>query len=296
MFILYEHIGQKSDKIPQPLTPTHIFTASNGREFTAPFIVGFVVTMFYYMINICYPTQIAVFFTDATTPLSTTLLYSLPANLGLVAGEILLIIFGTWTGKVIGWKWALTASVCIMVFFGALLALGNPDRKVMMMVFVCISQIGFGWAQMMSIAFIQMGVPQIELGISGGLAGVSRFAGGAIAISVYTTILTNVQTSWAARLLPPAVIAAGLPASSVAALAAALPLGEAALGKVPGISPAAIAAAGGAIQQSYVHGLKVMTLSSLSFGIVAIIACVLCNDIGHKVCRLDIVLGNLLTA
>jgi hypothetical protein len=44
-----------------------------------------------------------------------------------------------------------------------------------MMVFVFISQTGFGWAQMLSITFIQFGVPQVELGVSGGLAGVSRF-------------------------------------------------------------------------------------------------------------------------
>ena len=72
-------------------------------------------------------------------------------------------------------KWTLTGSVVIMVFFGALLGLGNPDRKGMMMAFAFLSQTGFGWAQMLSITFIQFGVPQVELGVSGGLAGVSRF-------------------------------------------------------------------------------------------------------------------------
>lgn len=38
--------------LKQPLTPTHVFTRDKGRELTAPFIVGFVVTMFYYAINI----------------------------------------------------------------------------------------------------------------------------------------------------------------------------------------------------------------------------------------------------
>lgn len=54
--------------------------------------------MFYYMTNIVYPTQIAVFFTNAETPLKETLLLSLPSNLGLVFGEILLILFGTRIG------------------------------------------------------------------------------------------------------------------------------------------------------------------------------------------------------
>jgi len=175
-----------------------------------------------------------------------------------------------------------------MVFFGALLGLGNPERKSMLMGFVFLSQMGFGWAQMLSITFIQFGVPQVELGISGGLAGVSRFAGGAIAISVYSTVLANVQVSSIKTLLPAAVTAAGLPTSSIADLAAALPLGAAALAKVPGISTSIIAAAGGAVVESYVKALRVTALSSLAFGILAIIACICCNDIGHKVCFFSI--------
>lgn len=94
--------------------------------------------------------------------------------------------------------------------------------------------------------------------------------------------VTNVQATWAARLIPPAAIGAGLPESSLEALFAALPLGSAALEQVPGITTDIILAAGAAVQETYVHALRVTALSSLSFGILAIIACILCNDIGHK--------------
>lgn len=46
-FIGYENIAQRMGRLKQPLTPTHIFIQDKGREFTFPFIVGFVVTMFY---------------------------------------------------------------------------------------------------------------------------------------------------------------------------------------------------------------------------------------------------------
>jgi hypothetical protein len=101
--------------------------------------------------------------------------------------------------------------------------------------------------------------------------GVSRFAGGAIAISVYTTILTNVQSTQMIKLVPPAAISAGLPKSSVEQLLAALPLGSAALSKVPGITTDIIVAAAAAFQQSYVVGLRTTCLSSLSFGVIGII-------------------------
>ncbi|KAF2031206.1 MFS general substrate transporter [Setomelanomma holmii] len=255
--------------LKQPLTPTHVFTRDKGRELTAPFIVGFVVTMFYYAFNIIYPTQVGVLCTDATTSIGYRVALGLPGNIGLCFGAFLL-------------TWTLTASVTIMVVFGALLALGNPERKNMMIAFVFLCQVGFGWAQYLSIAFIQFGVPQIELGISGGLAGIARFAGDAVAISVYQTILTNVQSSKAAELVPAAVTAAGLSTDALPVFLAALPLGATALAKVPDITNETIAAGGTAYQQAYVLGLRTTALSSLSFGILAIIACCFCNDIGPK--------------
>ena len=97
--------------------------------------------------------------------------------------------------------------------------------------------------------------------------------------------MSNVQSKWAARLIPSAAINAGLTESAVPALLKALPLGAEALAKVPGITTQIIAAAGAAVQQTYVHALKVTAMSSLSFGILALIACCLCNDIGHKVTK-----------
>jgi hypothetical protein len=103
-----------------------------------------------------------------------------------------------------------------------------------------------------------------------------------VAISVYTTILTNVQATQMAKLVPPAAIAAGLKASNVPALLEALPLGSSALAQVPGITTKIATAAGAAFQQSYVVGLRTTALSSLSFGVIGIIACLFTVDIGKK--------------
>lgn len=88
-----------------------------------------------------------------------------------------------------------------------------------------------------------------------------------MAILVYTTILSNVVTTNAIKLVPTAAKAAGLPASSAIALLEALPLGTAASEKVPGVRLEIVEAAGAAYQQAYVVGLRTTALSSLSFGI-----------------------------
>ena len=105
--------------------------------------------MFYYALNIVYPTMINVFFVTETSSIGYSVALTLPQNLGLALGATLLSVFGTKIGY---WRWTLTGSVTIMVVFGALLALGNPDRRNMMIAFVFIAEIGFGWAQYLSIA------------------------------------------------------------------------------------------------------------------------------------------------
>lgn len=163
VFALYETFMP----LKQPLTPTRVFLRGKGRELTAPFVASFVVTMFYYAINVIYPTMIAVLFTDATTDFRYGVVLSLPSNIGLVFGAFLLTVFGSRIGH---WRWTLTGSVTVMVVFGALLALVTPSRKGLAIAMVFIEQIGFGWAQYLSIAFVQFGTDQVELGIAGGLA------------------------------------------------------------------------------------------------------------------------------
>lgn len=82
--------------------------------------------MFYYALNVIWPTAISVFFTSEATDYKYKIVLTLPQNLGLVTGAMALTIFGSKIGH---WRWTLTGSVTMMVVFGALMALGTPDRK-----------------------------------------------------------------------------------------------------------------------------------------------------------------------
>lgn len=235
--------------------------------------------MFFYSVNIVYPTMINVLWTDATTPLSTQLKYTLPQNLGLIFGSMVLWFYGIKIGH---WKWQFIIVFAVMTLFGSLLALATPGNMAMIMVFCFIVQGAYGWAQTLSITWIQMGVPQTQLGISGALAGVARWTGGALASSIYLAILSNVQSEQATRLVSNAVAAAGGSEATATALLAALPLGAEAIAKVPGTTEAMVAAAGSAFVQSYVVGLRMVCLTSIAFGCVGTICCCFSNDIGPK--------------
>ena len=94
------------------LCPPHLFKADKGREFTAPFIAAFIVTMFYYSVNIIWPTMVNVFYITPTTSRSTELLLTLPPNVGPVFGAFCLMAFGNLLGH---WKWTLIVTWTGMV-------------------------------------------------------------------------------------------------------------------------------------------------------------------------------------
>jgi hypothetical protein len=55
-FVLIACFGvwENMSSVKHKLCPPHLFKSHNGREFTAPFIVAFIVTMFYYSANIIW--------------------------------------------------------------------------------------------------------------------------------------------------------------------------------------------------------------------------------------------------
>ncbi|KAE9976913.1 hypothetical protein EG327_007909 [Venturia inaequalis] len=274
----------------ESIAPTRLFTANKGRRLTAPFICGFVVTMFYYGTNITWPTMLGVFFTSTTTPPHIIYLLATVQGFGIFTGAMLLSFFGNKIGH---WKWQMGVPITTMTLFGALFAIVKPNQQSMGIAFAFISSVGYGYAQNLSIAYIQLGADQTELGIAGGLAGVARYAGGAVAVTTFATILTTTQTSHAATGVISAAEAAGSSPTTARAVLAALPMGAAALEKVPGLTTAMATAAGGAFIQSYAAAIRNVALSSMAFGIVAIIACFFLEDIGPKMDnRIEVFLEN----
>ena len=201
---------------------------------------------------------------------------SLVQGLAITFGACLLTIFG---GIIHRWHIQLSVSVGIMVTFGALTSLVSPSNKGMMIAFMFISLTGYGWAIFLFIAMAQMGVRHRDLGTSGGIAGVFRFASGSIGTAVYTTILTKTITKDTAEFVPPAVIAAGLPQSDVASL---LPLVGTTNINMHGYSQAVLVAAQGAYEHAQQQGTRMVALTSIAFGMIGFIATLCCKDVDAK--------------
>ncbi|KEF54129.1 uncharacterized protein A1O9_09924 [Exophiala aquamarina CBS 119918] len=287
IFALWETFNKK---LKEPLTPTRLFTANKGRTLTAPFICSFIACMFYYATNYTWPTMISVYFTNTSTPRSTINWLSTVQGFGTMAGGALLALLGKYIGH---WRWQMGIPITLMTFFGAMAAYVTPERQDLGICFAFLCSTFYGYSQYLSITWVQFGAEQTELGIAGGLAGVARYAGGAVAVTTFSTIMLTAQTSYANTHVVAAAEAAGASADTANAVLAALPMGAAALEKIPGLTPAIAEAAGSAFVQSWVEGVKKVAFSSIGFGSVAIIACFFLEDIGPKMNnRIEVFLEN----
>jgi hypothetical protein len=204
--------------------------------------------MFYYSSSLLWPTMISVFYLPDPTDWRAASILSLVQGFAICTGVLFLSLFGS---RIKHWNWQLAGYTFVMVLFGVLLALGNPGNRTLMIVCVFISQAAYGPAIYLAIAISQMGVEKRDLGLSGGVSGTCRFAGGAIATSVYTAVLSNTVKKWTMRLVPIAVVKAGLPLGEVGELMARIRSGE-----LSRYDAGVVAAVGKASQKAYEHGIQ----------------------------------------
>ncbi|KAH9823610.1 Major facilitator superfamily domain, general substrate transporter [Teratosphaeria destructans] len=258
-----------------PLTPRRILVSSWGRDFTAPAIALGVVNMFYYSSSIVYPEMITLFWTDGGAEWKKAVVLSLPQGFAITTGALLLTFLG---GKIKHWQWQLFGASFVMVLFGALMGLVTPTNKGTMIAFCFLSQMGFGYAIYLAIALSQLGVEQKDLGIAGGLSGTFRFAAGAIATSVYTTVLNNSLADALTKNVPPAAEAAGVAASQISKLMAAISAST----YSTEYSASVVAAITPAIQNSYCHAIYMVCMTSLGFGLFGLLCCAYCKDVDRK--------------
>ena len=107
---------------------------------------------------------------------------------------------------------------------------------------------------------------QQEIGVAGGVAGSIRGAISAISLSVYTAVLSNRLPQTIATEVPPALVGAGLPASSVESFLGAITIGTpAAFQAVPGITAKIIAVGVRAYQVANAEAYRTVYLSTIAF-------------------------------
>lgn len=203
-------------------------------------------------------------------------------NIIIVGFYACFVGFGIITGQVVGGCLAEpighTRYQCMVVITcgGALLAgcaCVTPDNKATVLALMYSGCFCIGWNETLCLANATILVKdQKEIGAAGGVAGSVRAFISAICVAVYATVLTNRLTTTISTQVPAALVAAGLPASSVVQFLGAFTIGTpAAFEAVPGATADIIAIGARAYKVANADAFSTVYLTSLAFTGVAII-------------------------
>jgi hypothetical protein len=154
----------------------------------------------------------------------------------------------------------------------------------MAIAFMMLATVFIGWNEALVLPICTIAIPeQAEIGTAAGVAGSSRSAISTVASTIYSVVLASRTTTELGRQIPAAVMAAGLPADSVATYMTAIAAGgtPALLAPIRGLTPEILATGAEAYRWAYTDAYKTIFLVSLAFGGLTIIASFFIPDIDH---------------
>lgn len=260
--------------LKEPLVPMRIFS---NYSWNASVILTGLGASVYYAFAIVWPSMVAVLYSDRSVMASAGL--SSFVGLFIVCGQVV----GGFSGKKIGYlKWQCVINIVLgAICFGSMATcgVGTATRA---SVLVAFGVFFIGWTEGAAITIVTLAAKdQYALGTSAGIAGSIRFLISSIAATVYSVILSNRLATTIAAQVPPALIGAGLPASSVAAFISAFSVGASAFEAIPGITPEVLAAGTAAYQHANADAYRTVFLSNIAFSGVAIICSLLLPNVDH---------------
>jgi len=216
---------------------------------------------------IIWPSMVAVLYTDDGGASMTS------GWLNCISGTM--IVMGQIIGGVLAVPIGKTKLQCMFVLTagGALLgamASCTPDTKNQAIVLMSLGCFLIGWNETVCLANCGIEVEdQQEIGTAVGMAGSIRSAISTVCSSVYVAVLVNRSSATIPAQVPPAVIAAGLPASSVATFLGGFTTGN--FTGVEGLTSEIMAVGTRAYKEANASAYSTVFYTSVAFSGIAII-------------------------
>ena len=150
------------------------------------------------------------------------------------------------------------------------------------MAFLFIGTTFIGWNEALVLPICTIAIrDQEEIGTAAGIAGSSRSAISTVASTVYSIVLGARVKSTLTTQIPAAMVAAGLPASSIVDYMTAIAAGgtKTLLDAVPGLTPEILADGANAYRHAYADAYRTIFLVSIAFGGLGILVSFFIPDI-----------------
>ncbi|KAH9859627.1 hypothetical protein IAQ61_011408 [Plenodomus lingam] len=171
----------------------------------------------------------------------------------------------------------LLLAVVLMTTFAGALGASTPENESMTLAFGSIAGFGVGGVLVPAATIAMLVCPDAIITTAAALSLSIRTVGGTIGYSIYYNIFITRLTKKLPLYTAEYAVKAGLPLSSVESFVGLFLIEPAKLATtpIPGVTPAIVAAATRGTQWAYSESLKYVWLTSIAFGIVAVICTIL---------------------
>jgi hypothetical protein len=147
-----------------------------------------------------------------------------------------------------------------------------------------LSMFGTGWTGVALLVCVQLDCRDADIGMATLVLGAVRAIGGSVAITIYSTILNNALSKYAAIYVEEAVIPLGFysPQGIKALILSLINEDYTGAQNLPGVTQPVYEAAKMAIEQSWTKGFRNIYICSASFAAASIIAAALTRDVSKN--------------
>jgi hypothetical protein len=166
-------------------------------------------------------------------------------------------------------------ALLLMTGFGGSLACMTPDNPKLTVALGSLASFGVGGVLVPAATVAMIVTPDAVITTAAALSLSIRTVGGSIGYSIYYNIFATKLTQKLPGYVAEYAMKAGLPASSVEAFVGTFLTTPALVGEIEGVTPAVIAGGLKGSQWAYSQSLKYVWLTSVAFGGMAIVCCIL---------------------
>ncbi|KAL1888399.1 hypothetical protein Sste5346_009607 [Sporothrix stenoceras] len=252
-------------RLTLPFVPLHLFR--NGR-WVAMMLCLAVGAMQYYAFALVWPKMVTGLWPEKVAGGNKLGWSLLLTGFGLQVGQIC----GSFIANFVNQRYLLLASTTLAT---ALLGAASCATQYNMWTVLGVMIPGFlaiGVQEAVSGTFCTIALKnQKEIGVGGGVAATTRSGLSVLGSVIYSAIITNRLNKTIPALVPPAATAAGLPASSVAALIAYLKGTTKTTAGIVGVTPDILSAATIAYRDANAQAYQTVMLTTIAFGGISMI-------------------------
>lgn len=263
--------------VKTPIFPIKLFAMF--REFTVHLLILFFSGMVWQAVVTLGPQATLYMFTNDPLEIGVIMI---PATMSGLLGGWVLPSLVHWVKNV---RYQIIFALCMQCAFTGAYAAVVPNNKAAWSAMQLFGQSCFTWVT--TLAYVSSGlfVPVEELGLSAGLLGTFRSAGGSVGNAIFSTIMTSVVNKNLGNNLAAAAIRAGYSPSNLSALIPAVIQNAVgvpnAFASVPGVNAAVISATSVAFKESYAHAFRMVFYATIPVGFVAIVLAFWVKDCSH---------------